>query len=124
MPIKLQIDPKNNLTKFIASGTISFTDITAALESFFSGEVTQNILWDFRNSDPGEVFHPRKIKDIINFAKEEMFPRTDGKTALVASPGGGLGLSKSYEAFAEIEKVPYTVKAFSSIDEAMSWINS
>ena len=124
MPIKLQIDQERQLTQFVASGTISSTDIITALESFFSGEVTQNILWDFRNSNPGEVFLPRKIKDIINFAKEEMLSRIDGKTAIVASPGVGLSLSKSYEAFATIEKIPYPVKAFNSIDEAMSWINS
>ena len=93
------------------------------MESFFSGEVTQNILWDFRRGNPGEVFLPRKIKEIIKFAKEEMLSRTNGKTAIVASPGVGLSLSKSYEAFAEIVKIPYPVKAFNSIDEAMSWIN-
>jgi hypothetical protein len=35
MPIKLQIDQESQLTQFIASGTISSTDITTALESFF-----------------------------------------------------------------------------------------
>jgi hypothetical protein len=56
MPIKLQISQESQLTQFIASGTISPIDITTALESFFSGKVTQNILWDFRNSNPGEGF--------------------------------------------------------------------
>jgi hypothetical protein len=123
MPIKLQIDQERQLTKFIASGMISSTDLTTALESFFSSEVTQNILWDFRNSNPGEVFLPRKIKKIIDFAKEGMLSRTDGKTAIVALPGIGFSLSKSYEAFTKFEKIPYSVKAFNSIDEAMSWIN-
>ena len=124
MPIRLHIDQESRLTKFIASGTISIKDITTALESLFSGELTQNIVWDFRHSDPGEIFLPRKIKEIINFAKEDMRSRKKGKTAIVASSGIGYGLAKMHEAFAEIGNVPYPVRSFDSIDEALSWINS
>jgi hypothetical protein len=124
MPIRRQIDQENQITTFIAAGKISLKDITAALESYFSGEITQNILWDFRHSVPSEVFLPRKIKEIIDFAKGKMGVRNYGKTAIVTSTGVGFGLAKAYEAFAALKRVQYPIKAFDSIDEALTWINS
>ena len=53
-----------------------------------------------------------------------MQDRLEGKTAIVASAGIGLSLSKMYEAFAEFEKIPYPVRAFDAIDDAMAWIKS
>ncbi len=47
MPITSQTDESKQLTVFTGTGEISFEEVRDAIESFYAGSYTLNVLWDF-----------------------------------------------------------------------------
>jgi hypothetical protein len=60
-----------------------------------------------------------KIFSHLSTQKEK---RPAGKTAIVAPDDLRFGMSRIAEAFAEMEKLPWEMKAFRSIDTAINWL--
>ena len=122
MTISAHIDNSRQVTIFTAVGAITFSDVMAALESYYNDAPTPNIIWDFRDARPGEVILPRKLKEIASFAQQRPRMRTGGKTAFVASQDLVFGILKMYEGFAARAELAHSVKTFRSMEEALTWL--
>lgn len=93
-----------------------------ALESFYKNP-TKNILLDFSGrADTSLILKTEDLAKIFNHLSFQKENRPEGKTAIVAPDDLRFGMSRIAEAFAEIEKLPWEMKAFRSIDKAINWL--
>jgi hypothetical protein len=122
MPITLQTDESKQLTRFTVVGEVYFNELIKAVESFLKGQPTHDVLWDFREAVPKGLFRLAEVSKMAKFAKDHGESRGSGKTALVASSSFSFGLISLYERITQIEGHPQTVKAFRSMDQAITWL--
>jgi hypothetical protein len=121
MAISTSFDESRNLTVFTAEGNLTFDEQIIVLREFYAGKPTPNVIWDFRSA-VGERISAQEIMKIIEFIKSHGKSRPGGKTALVAGDSLSFGLSRMGQAYADNENVPWEMKAFRSMDEAIRWI--
>jgi formylglycine-generating enzyme required for sulfatase activity len=122
MPITLQTNESKQLATFTVVGEVYFHELTEAVESFLKGQHVQNVLWDFRKAIPKGLFRMAEVSGITKAGKTCAEMRAGGKTALVASSNFAFGLISMYKAFAELQGHPQTVRAFRSMDQAITWL--
>jgi hypothetical protein len=128
MPIKTDIDKQVNLTVYTVKGEVSLDEILNSLEGFYeSAEVTLNVLWDGRNAKlkPLSLVDVAKIAGYRNRHKSHRAARRGGKTAIVAPEHVDSGVFSMAEMFKKTmaAKLPYKVRAFRSIDDAVTWLD-
>ena len=124
MPIVLQTDRPQDLTILTASGEITFAEAMEALDSFYENP-TQNVLLDVsRRADAPVILKTEDLARIFSRLSARKKNRLSGKTAIVAPDDLRFYMSRIAEAFAEIEKLPWKMKAFRSKDEAIRWLTS
>jgi hypothetical protein len=124
MSLELQPDRSQNLTILTASGEITLAEAMEALESFYKNP-TKNILLDFSHrADIPLILKSEDLAKLINHLTTKKENRPAGKTAIVAPDDLRFIMSRMAEAFAELEKLPWEMKAFRSMDEAINWLAS
>ena len=121
MPISSRTDPSNDLTVFTASGVLTFEEQMAAFKEFYEGEPTKNVVLDLRNIT-GKRISSDELRRIIAFIKLHKDKRGPGKTALIAKTDLDFGLSRMSDALAESEGVPWKIRAFRSMGDAVKWL--
>jgi Ca2+-binding EF-hand superfamily protein len=124
MSIKSKIDKTMNLTTHILKGKISADDLRSVLESFFNDRPTENVLWDLREAKSDGKIISNDLEKIARFVKKNQSLSSHGKVALVASSDLAFGLSRTYEAFAQIEGISYSVRVFRSMEGAVKWLET
>jgi len=128
MPITTEIDRSKELTVYTVTGEVSLDDILNSLEGFYeSPEVTLNVLWDGRNAKlkPLSLVDVTKIASYRTRHKEHREARRGGKTAIVAPGHVDSGVFSMAEMFKKTmaSRLPYEVRAFKSIDDAVTWLD-
>jgi hypothetical protein len=122
VPISTLIDREKDLTVFTVTGSMTLDDQIAALKEFYDGEPTAKALWDFRKV-AGKRLTFDEIDQLIAFVKRHGGKRTAGKTALLTATDVDFGVSRMSDAIADREKLPWKVRAFRSMDDAMKWLD-
>jgi hypothetical protein len=122
MTISSSYDDKRHLTVFTVKGELTFDEQIATLKDFYGGAPTANVLWDFRAIE-GIRVSSEELHEIILFIKRHQSKRPQGKTVLLSIKDIDFGLSRVSEAYANYEKLPWKMKAFKSMDEALKWID-
>jgi hypothetical protein len=122
MTIASSYDEIRDLTVFTVEGELTFDAQMTTLKEFYSGVPTANVLWDFRAIE-GIRVSSKELYEIILFIKRHKSKRPQGKTALVSSKDIDFGLSRVSQAYADYEKLPWEMKAFRSMKEALKWID-
>ncbi|MGC9323947.1 MAG: hypothetical protein ACP5G0_04270 [Desulfomonilia bacterium] len=122
MPIAVKTDSARDLTLCTATGELTFHDQVAVLKSFYEGNPTRNLLWDMRQIS-GARITSQEITDIIEFINSYKEKRLAGKTALVTATDLDFGMSRMSELLAESSGIPWEIRAFHSLDDALSWID-
>lgn len=115
--ITVKFIPDDDLTIFTVDGDLSVEDIL----KFSSEYATKNVLWDATNGSVRNI-HTDDFRRIAVEMKKQTHKRAGGKTALVGSLDVDFGLSRMYEAFAGLEKIPITYGAFRNYNDAMNWL--
>lgn len=121
MAIASSIDESRDLTVFTVDGELTFDAQIATLQRFYGGSPTANVIWDFRSLE-GNRLNASELRKIIDFIKRYESKRPAGKTALVSITDLDFGLSSVVGAYADVENVPWEIRAFRSLDAALGWI--
>ena len=124
MSIESKTDKSRDLTTYTFMGEISAKDLIKIVEDFYEGELTENLLLDFRQAKPNQQFLSRDLENTARVAKKYWELRKKGKTAIVASTDISFGLARMYEAFTKIEDMTHSVRVFRSMDKASEWLAS
>jgi hypothetical protein len=124
MPVESKIDKSRNLTTYTFAGEISSDDLVNTVKDFYEGEVTENLLIDFREARPDKNLLSHDLEGIARAAKQYWDLRESGKTAIVASTDIAFGLARMYEAFSKIADTIHSMRVFRSMDKAFEWLDS
>jgi hypothetical protein len=122
MTIFTSHDLSRDLTIFTASGELTYAEQMTVLQAFYGGDPTANTVWDFRAIE-GNRISSEEVGKIISFVKQKVDRRKKGKTALVSGSDLDFGLSRISEVYADIENLPWQIRAFQSMDDALKWID-
>jgi hypothetical protein len=121
----MNIDAASGLVTFMVSGKVTSEGLIKALKEMLSDPKFRkgaNNLWDFRNIDSGEIT-ATDIQEIAEFIEKNKERRGEGyKVAFVVIRDVDFGLARMYEGYAG--RLPFTVRVYRSMDEALSWIRS
>jgi hypothetical protein len=123
MTVSPSIDDSRGLTIFTVKGELTFDVQMNALKAFYSGEPTANVLWDFRLME-GNRLSSDELGKIFAFIRANQAKRPNGKTALVAATDLDYGLSRVSETLSHVQHLPWDMRAFRSMDDALKWIDS
>ena len=122
MPVSIEVDRGKQLTTFTASGDLTSKEQIDALSEYYRSDPTKNLVWDFRGVT-GDRVTSNELRQVILFAKKHENLRSGGKTALVTSTDLDFGLGRMADAIAELEGLPWKIRAFRTMEEAMEWLN-
>lgn len=122
MTIKFKKDENKELTVITIIGDITIDKVMVAYKKFFNNP-TKNVLWDYRLHDVSDYFlESNEFKRIFEFVALNKNKRSGGKTAYVVSNAILTGMAKTIQELVKAEKLPWEMKTFKSIDEAMHWL--
>jgi len=122
MPINSRVDKSKDLTMFHCSGEIPLSEIMKVLDTFLKNP-TRNSLWVLRNVAWGRITSDW-LQKLSLYSAGRARPGGDGKMAIAAPSDVDLGVSRIYEAFAQLNGLAYQVKSFRSWKKAMAWLGS
>jgi len=115
--IDIHRDVERDLTVFTAEGVLLADDVLQAVQSFYDGELTLNVLWDISGADVSSIQWP-DIEKIVQISVAHGDTRVGGKTAVVATEDITFGLSRVYEMIKEPEHLPFQTRVFRSLEDA------
>ena len=121
MPISSTYDRSKDLTVFTATGVLTFDEHMAVLRDLYKDHPTRNVLWDMRGMT-GERLSSDELRRMISFIKLHEVKRPGGKTAIVTSTDLDFGLSRMSDALGESEQLPWRIRGFRSMEEAVKWL--
>jgi ribosome biogenesis protein Nip4 len=114
-------DMSLDVTVNIAKGMMTAADILNWISDYYSGTVTQLILWDFTEANLSDI-SKEEFEEIAVAAKKRSYVRAGGKTAFVFSEDLGYGIGRMYQALSELEEIEYECMGFRKIEEAKKWL--
>jgi len=121
--IRKHTDRDRDMTILRVSGRITAREIIDAMEDYYQGELTTNLVWDYTSSDVSAITSAQ-LHEISSVAKRYGPLRKDGKTAIVAPDDLAYGLGRMYEILNEINEIPVQYMIFKNLDDALSWFET
>ena len=116
-----RIDLENGITIRTSSGEISAAEIRSAICSYYEGEVTRLLLWDFTKADI--KISAREVQDLAALTDALEIRRLGGrKTALVFSPTYAYGMGRMYDITKESENEFINNASFRDLKTALEWL--
>ena len=120
--IETLYDYKNNLTLHKVEGILTFEETKNKIEEYYQGTITKYTLWEFTKAEVSKI-STSEIQEIVKVARKFAHMRKGGRTALVLHQDLSYGLGRMFEAFSEIESIPYEIRCFRGFIEAREWLN-
>lgn len=122
MTITSYIESSMDLTVFISAGVLTFDSAMSAVEAFYAGASTKNVIWDMTETQEVRLTFD-EVKRIATYGPRIEGKRAMGKTAFVAKKDLLFGLSRMFEIQSTLVQSPYPVNVFRTREEAYQWIN-
>jgi hypothetical protein len=123
MPITSKIEPSKDLTHFTGTGNITFQEVTEAIETFYNGDHTLNVLWDLREATAGSITS-EQVDQIATLLQRLGGVRKGVRTAIVTPVNINFGLARMLVTLLETkeENLPVGMSVFRAMEEAMTWL--
>jgi len=117
----IQVESESDLTVFTVVGEVTTSDARNAIQKFYEGNVTLNVLWDLTKSDVSKL-SADDVHSIAHTPRKYAEMRKGGKTAIVAPTDIAFGLTRMYEFMTEIQNYSFNTQAFRTTQEAYRWL--
>ncbi len=119
--ISAKYDRAKDLTIVTAKGVITADDLLDWGNNYYEGQITSLILWDVTNADLSSL-QADQLREIAENMSRISEVRKGGKTAFVYDKPLEYGIGRMFQAYSEIEDMPFEVQSFQSFDEAKAWL--
>lgn len=119
--IETTYDLPKNLTLIKATGKMRPKDFHEWTATYYAGKVTLHSLWDLTQADLSDI-KTEDLRDDAVQTRDLADVRTGGKTAIVSGKSLEFGIGRMLEVFYGLEKIPFEVQVFYSIDDARQWL--
>lgn len=117
----IHVEKSADLTIFRSRGKVTAGELEEAIRAFYEGVSSSLVLWDFSEADPSSL-SAGEIRALAQLASSNSRRRTRGRTAIVAPKAITYGLSRMYQANAEIAESSTQTQTFRTAEEAWSWL--
>jgi hypothetical protein len=123
VPVKFQIDQTKQLTVFTGTGEISYSEVRDAIDSFYAGTHTLNVLWDLRSANVSKITS-EQVDQIANLLYQYNGIRKGVRTSLITPKDITFGLSRMLISLLEVKEkdLPINMHVFRTYEEAMNWL--
>ncbi len=121
MAITSEVDLARALTTFTIVGPFTVAEVSAALDGFYAGTPTKNVLWDLREAILPDA-PAEDVRQTIRTVHDRAEVRAGGKTALVMSDAAGYAAALVARGIAEMELMPITLETFVAKSLAEQWL--
>ena len=115
--IDIYPDSQNDLTVYTVHGELTAEEIIKTIPQYS----TRLILWDAREGTLGQI-STDELRKISKTAQALNNKRIEGKTAFVGKKDIDYGIGRMYEAFADLEGLPFEYSTFKSMEDAKHWL--
>lgn len=117
------VDEDKKLTTITVSWKSDFDELMIVLKSFLNDNKTDHLLLDLSDSFLDDITYDHVV-DLCKYAayRDNGKSRITGKTALVSSSNLHFEIGRMFKAYFEIENSDINVAVFSSLEEALSWL--
>ena len=119
--VETKFDMALSLTISVAKGMITLDDILNWISNYYSGTVTQLVLWDLTEADLSEITIT-ELKEVAATVKKRYYLRRGGKTAIVSKGGIEYGIGRVLQDFAKKEGVEIEYMCFRDMLKAKEWL--
>ncbi len=129
MPIVTTHDTARGITIHTAAGPLTFREVIGTLEGFYGrDDLPDRVLWDGRDATIAHLTHD-ELERIATYPKRWRRPDKPlpgGKRAIVVSTDLDYGLARIVDLVQGLarDELPYEVRTFRSLDEALHWLAS
>ncbi|UCD65437.1 MAG: hypothetical protein JSW69_05270 [Deltaproteobacteria bacterium] len=96
-------------------------EIIKKVEEYYIKHPTKLVLWVMEHAVTSGI-SSEEIEKIILTAKKNSGGRKEGKTAIVGPKDIEYGLGRMYQAYADIESLPYEYRIFRKLEDAKEWL--
>ncbi len=120
--IKMSQKEAEALTEFHCSGELTIDEVKDAIEDFYRGTPTRNVIWELTAANISTI-RAQDVRGVAIFAREAAHSRPGGKTALVGDKDTTFGISRMYQSFAELAGQESNIQIFRTRDEALAWVS-
>lgn len=111
-----------DLTIFRVIGPVTPQEIKEAINEFYEGITTKNVLWDLARGN-FELISNVDIQEFVSIPKSQYMARKGGKSAIVADTDLAYGMARVYEARSQAASLPFETKIFRNIEDAFQWLD-
>ena len=119
--IETTVDKQNDLTIHKCSGSLTDEEFTKAINSFYDGNPTMNVVWDFSKASLANT--PKEfVKQSSMLVQRLGCCRRNGKSAVIASRDLEYGMARMFQIMTENGEIPFTIRVFRSFGEAKKWL--
>ncbi len=119
--IKTTIHAPLQLTVRTVVGKVTADELVEALRSYYTGPVTNLILWDFEKAELEDITTDQ-IHRLVRVTKELLKPHEGGKRALAGSSDLAYGLGRMFDSEQQVASPKLEHKAFRTKDQALEWL--
>ena len=116
------LEAENDLTLVTVVGKVDAKQVLSQIISFLTGEPTKFVLWDFRQGSLAG-FSSADLRMIVERGAPFAASRKGGRTAIVCATDVDYGLSRMFQAFANIQHIPFEIQVFRNTHEARKWLS-
>lgn len=126
MTIKFHFRPEENVVICVHKGDRTDDEFLAAYKSMFENDlfnISMNRLVDMRQAGTGEKRSSTALQQLAKYVSTQ-FSETGArpKVACIAPKDSVFGIARMYEAYSQIENVPWDLVVFRAVDAALSWL--
>ena len=114
-------DEIKDLTIVTVKGLITAADLLDWGNRYYQGKITPLILWDVTQADLSTL-QADQLNDIAENMSRISEARRGGKTAFVYSKPLEYGIGRMFQAYSEMQHMPFEVQSFQNFEDAMAWL--
>ncbi len=114
-------DENKDLTIVTVKGLITAADLLDWGNRYYQGKITPLILWDVTQADLSTL-QADQLNDIAENMSRISEARRGGKTAFVYSKPLEYGIGRMFQAYSEMQRMPFEVQSFQNFEDAMAWL--
>jgi len=108
-----------DMTVHIVTGNITPKEFLDKLETYYQGNPTSLILWDFTNASMDKITIGG-LKDLVRKVKE--FPRKQARIAMVFSTDMDFTIGRMLGTLTEVDGHDYKFNVFRNVKAAKKWL--
>jgi len=120
--VETRIFPSASLTIHTPHGVLTAWDIRATVDTYYQGQVTQDILWNFADATLQQI-SMTDVEVLAHLTKRYGQTRPGGKTALVFARAVDYGIGRMFQLFAELSDTNVTFMPFHDLTSALLWLH-